>query len=285
MRFLIASVLVLAVAGGVSQAASQQDAHGPDTDAKACRRLVMIPNVEETVDSNILLGVHLQFPSKVKTLQLSSGPHLWEGQHEDNSVWVRPKEDNATVDKVKLTVFLEDGRNYDFTVRQVAQVKGASCVVITDPPPSHDALADRKAQEVAAQDAATIQALNNRLRDQETRQRQIIDQLRSQIEQQAQDRIKSFQYAINTKYRWDVTNGSEDTRHLIDSVYDDGRFTYIRISTTAFGLPSITGKLNGNDAIIRKQYDDLTGVYTITGLFDQLQVSLGSYAVLIQRQG
>lgn len=107
--------------------------------------------------------------------------------------------------------------------------------------------------------------------------------MRRQVEQQARDRIKEFQSSISTRYKWAGDNA--DDRYLVSAVYDDGRFTYVRVSTSAFGLPSLSGLLDGKDTIVQYDYDDLTGVYTIQGLFDRLRLKLGTHAVNIKREG
>ena len=58
----------------------------------------------------------------------------------------------------------------------------------------------------------------------------------------------------------------------------------MRIATSAFGLPSLSALLDDQDALVQYSYDDLTGVFTVQGLFDQLKVRLGGHQIDIQRQ-
>jgi len=250
----------------------------------SCRHVRMLPDTQERASANVNVSTRLKFPGQVKTYEMST-PGLWDVGMKGDSVWIRPRIIDPAAAKTGLTVFLDNGRQYDFIVSQADELRDPSCIIVQDPPPSAQTKGERQAREEAEQAERTIAQLNARLDAEEKRQQALIRRMRSQVEQQATDRIKSFQQSINTKYSWKGGDDSADDQRLIDSVYDDGRFTYVRITTTAFGLPAIVGQLNNHDIVLQYTYEDLTGVFTILGLFDHLQVKLGTHAVDVVRQG
>lgn len=129
-----------------------------------------------------------------------------------------------------------------------------------------------------------IHLLQDQLKQQQDAEAGRIARLRSQISQQATDKIKTFQYSLYTKYELHGEDSHDDQR-LVSAVYDDGRFTYVRISTTAFGLPILTGLIGGDDAALQYEYDDLTGTMIVHGLFDHIRVKLGTHLIDVDRQG
>jgi len=184
-------------------------------------------------------------------------------------------------------VFLVSGRKYDFVARRSDDIPNR-CVLVaefpTDPPASPPA-AKPTGRRLAPKPAAEAPDPSQLMATQQHAWGQQLAEMRRQIEAQARDRIKEFQHSINTRYSWAGVGASPDDHNLIDAVYDDGRFTYVRITTSAFGLPSVAGTLDDKDVLVQYSYDDLTGVFTVQGLYDRLKVRLGNHQIDILRQG
>lgn len=248
----------------------------------ACRAMTLPPGTRETVLAHINVGTRVQFPTAIKTFQVDT-PGLWDVSAKDDSLFVRPKTADAKAAATGISVFLITGRKYDFIARRSDDIPHR-CVLVAafpgDPLPGQTLSAAKAAQppsfraEARQPREAQIAAAAQQLAE-----------MRRQIEAQARDRIKEFQYAINTRYAWAGSGKSSDDQNLIDAVYDDGRFTYIRITTSAFGLPAVAGVLGDRDVLLQYSYDDLTGVFTVQGLYDRLRVRLGNHQIDILRQG
>ena len=249
-----------------------------------------------TIEANVNVATRLQFPATVAKDEVST-PDLWDGSYSGSSVWIRPKTIIREADRTGLTVFLDNGHSYDFLVAAAPGVP-QSCILIVDyptvtptpPVASAPAAPTRSPEEIeAARQAANARASAARAaRARASAQQQAaltakFDQMRRQMEQQANDRIKQFQYSIDTQYAWDGV--TRDDQLLVNAVYDDGRFTYVRVTTTAFGLPALSGRLDGKDALLEFDFDDLTGVFTVQGLYDKLRLKLGTHVINIVRKG
>lgn len=254
----------------------------PESTLSLCRRITLPENTREIVTASPNVAVRVKFPAKVKTYSISV-PGLWDAESKEDSVLIRPKTPDAAAGETAVAVFTDTGRQYDLLVRLAPSGTDIpSCVIVADlvPPPAAASGTPRRA--VGPSKAVT--ALERQLQDAIANQNRQLGEMRSQVEQQATDRIKAFQYSVYTRYDWNSAQAaSPDDKHLISSVYDDGRFTYVRISTTAFGLPEMTGDLGGKATVLQYTYDDLTGVFTVQGLFDKLTVALADHVISISR--
>jgi hypothetical protein len=261
----------------------------------ACRPMMVPFGTRGTIEANINVSTRLQFPATVTRVTVST-PNLWDSTFAEHSAWVRPKTNLAPAGQTGLTVFLANGRTYDFLVNASAVVP-PSCVLIVEPvqpqaqqAPTAPQPPQRTPEEIAAAQAAaaarTRAAAAAAFQRRTTEDARLTDRftaMRRQVEQQATDRIKQFQHSIDTNYRW--TGSSRADERLVNAVYDDGRFTYVRIVTDAFGVPALTGRVNGKDTLLQYTYDDLTGVFTVQGLYDRLSLSIGTHALDIRRRG
>jgi hypothetical protein len=249
-----------------------------------CRRVVMPQGTREQIVSNINVGTRIQFASEIRTVETAT-PGLWDTNYNLNSVWIRPKTVSPEAADTGLSVFTTDGKQYDFLVNANATPQ-PSCVLVVDypPPKAPDPVAANTAGQIAKL-SRQVADLNDRLlQEEESHKKQLFD-MRRQVEQQANDRINQFQYSVNTRYDWKGLGTNTDDQYLVGSVYDDGRFTYVRISTSAFGLPSFSGALGDKDTVLQYSYNDLTGVVTILGLYDQIRVKLGGHVIDVTRRG
>lgn len=284
--------------------AAPQGANGRSPDAPApggpasvtaCRPMIVPFGTRGTIDANVNVATRLQFPVTVRRVEVST-PALWDATYAEHSAWVRPKTTVSVAGQTGLTVFLENGRTFDFLVNASPTVP-PSCVIVVEPPqpaaqpapapaPQQPPRAPEEVagnREAAARARAASAAAARRRASEDARLAERFAAMRRQVEQQAMDRIKQFQHSIDTNYEWG--RGGRDERHLVQAVYDDGRFTYVRIKTDAFGVPAVTGRVNGADTLLQYTYDDLTGVFTIQGLFDRLSLSLGTHSIPIKRRG
>lgn len=288
IRLPLTSVALMLLAMAAAAEPSAEDAPPASTNPPveaaslaACRAILLPPGTRETVQAHINVGTRIQFPATIKTFQVDT-PGLWDVSAKDDSLFVRPKTGDINAAATGISVFLITGRKYDFVARRSEDIPHRCVLVAALPgdPSASSALASVKATR--PQSLRPVMKPSN---DSLMVAGQQVAEMRRQMEAQARDRIKEFQYAINTRYAWAGGGKSADAQNLIDAVYDDGRFTYVRITTSAFGLPAVAGILGDKDVLLQYSYDDLTGVFTVQGLYDRLRVRLGNHQIDILRQG
>jgi len=278
--------LVALAAAATAEPAADGGPANPPTSLAACRAILLPPGTRETVQANVNVGTRVQFPGTIKTFQVDT-PGLWDASAKDDSLFIRPKTSDANAGSTGVSVFLVNGRKYDFVAQRVDEIPNRCVLVAEFPgdPPADRPTGRPRGHRVQARPAAEAPDLSQALAGQQHAANQQLAEMRRQIEGQARDRIKDFQYSINTRYAWAGSGRSTDDQNLIDAVYDDGRFTYVRITTSAFGLPSVAGILDDKDVLVQYAYDDLTGVFAVQGLYDRLRVRLGNHQIDILRQG
>jgi len=276
-RLALAAILSLAALPALAQDGA------PSTTLAACRVVLLPPGTRETIQAAVTVGTRIQFPGAIKTFQVDT-PGLWDGTAKDDSLFIRPKTTEAAATTTGVSVFLANGRKYDFVVER-SEALPNRCVLVTDYPGGTAAEASPTHRLRRAAEPAPAPVPTELLAHQQAQYAEQLAEMRRQVEAQARDRIKAFQYAINTRYAWAGSEATPDERELVSAVYDDGRFTYVRIATSAFGLPSLSARLDDQDVLVQYSYDDLTGVFTVQGLFDRLKVRLGGHQIDIQRQG
>ncbi|HEV2651660.1 MAG TPA: hypothetical protein VGU69_10410 [Rhizomicrobium sp.] len=292
--FAIAALAELTLVAPAAQAAPQKlRQQAPVTDANptrpaanslpGCRVVYMPPGSREIVEANINTGTRIQFSAKVKTYT-DATPALWDSSSADDSVWIRPRTTDPQANVVGLSVVTAPATGgtlkYDFVVMMTPDPTAPNCVTVQDFTPSAIIQKDQKTVQ-----AAQLAALSGELAQTRQQYDQDIQRMRRQVEQQAIDKIKTFESSIYTRYDWNGEGTNADDKNLISAVYDDGQNTFVRITTTAFGMPSLSGALDDKDLSLQSEYDDLTGVYKIMGLLDQIRVRLGNHVIIIKRLG
>jgi len=255
-----------------------------------------------TVSASKQIATRVRFLEPIQ-LYLVSAPTLWDVQFADNHLWIRPLSDAAPGAKTGITVVLESGEEFDFTATkdnnpptqcyyvldranrlkgvqsglddgsEVGKLKEAYRNATTE---AETAAAQARAAAVT-RPAPTISASAS-----QAQVRFEAEKIAGGIEKQASDVIRHFQMSIHTGYEW---NEAINDRVVVDSVYDDGRFTYVRVNSGGFGAPAVFGVNKDDDAyVVDYNYDDLTGVYRLNGLYDAMRVRLDDKKIDIVRR-
>lgn len=83
--------------------------------------------------------------------------------------------------------------------------------------------------------------------------------------------------AIFTRYDWQGQG--------VESVHDDGRYTYIRLSDAPEGaeLPVVQGGDKKHPELVNADFDSLTRTYRVGGIHDRLMLTRGKAVVTIRR--
>ncbi|MFU7083409.1 hypothetical protein ACM75O_30230, partial [Pseudomonas aeruginosa] len=94
--------------------------------------------------------------------------------------------------------------------------------------------------------------------------------------------LRRYRYHIYTRYSWDQGKGFA-AQNLISDVYDDGRFTYIRLNTPNRGLLSVESVIGEKNAIVPVRYDDAYGMYTINGIYPSFTLRVDDARISVSR--
>ncbi|MNR16076.1 Conjugal transfer protein [compost metagenome] len=120
-------------------------------------------------------------------------------------------------------------------------------------------------------------------------QQQLQTQL-SQVRRQAEDdkkkavmeALRRFRYHVYTRYSWDEGKGFA-AKGIITDVYDDGRFTYIRLNQPNRGLLSVETEIGEKNAVVPTKYDDAYGMYVISGIYPKFSLKADEAQINVTR--
>ncbi len=250
-----------------------------------CEKIIAKKGTVYNINSNIDVGTRIVFPAIITEHMVSLGGELWDVKSSGKNIWVRPKTEVLEGNKTGMTVIVKRGSRkttYDFIVNSAKKVK-KSCYIISNYIPK----VVKKRSKTKNIDNKLIQEITQNyekkiliLKKLHTKK---LHNMHRQFKAQAQDLISDFTYRINTAYEW--SSGDISYPQIVQAVYDDGRFTYLRIKTTGYGLPSVVG-ISGNEKfVLQSEYDDLTGVFSIQGLYDGFLVKYDRKELIVKRMG
>jgi type IV secretory pathway VirB9-like protein len=200
---------------------------------------------------------------------------LWALDWIRNQIFLKPTSQAAEGLATTITAIGQSGNAYEFVVHRIRDNAEVShCVQL-----SADLGLAQRAQWNKPTD-----------REQElgTALGREIAQLRernAQLEQQGREELKNYRKNIHSDYQWN-TGGvfSRWDGPQIESVYDDGRFTYVRIKDEG-GTPlaSISAEVDGQAQLLEYSYDSATKVYQVSGIFPKFVMRSGRQSLDVAR--
>lgn len=249
--------------------------------AKICPSVTIKDAKIIQVNSAMNMGTRIQLPTQLIGKPVVSNPDLWDAEGLANHIVVKPNSPSAQGEKAMLFAFLEDGTTIDIELTRVDKNKNQPCLLLK---------LDNAAQSV--QDglknsySRNTQQTTNESAHNLMLQRQMISMQQSFTEEKKKavtEALRTYRYYIYTRYTWDQSGNNFVGGNLISDVYDDGRFTYIRLSQKNKGLLAIEAEVGGDIAVIPYKYDDSYGIYQISGIYPKFKMKIDNVSVSINR--
>ena len=107
----------------------------------------------------------------------------------------------------------------------------------------------------------------------------------AELERQNREGLKAYRKKLNSNYAWESGAFSRWNGGEVESVYDDGRFTYVRVKDGAQGLLSIMAEIDGRATLLEYSYDAPTRTYQISGIFPKFTMRSGEQTMSVLRKG
>ena len=230
------------------------------------------------IKSRLHHGTHIELPEVLVARPVTGNRDLWDVEGENRHIFVKPndagtKEGGSTT----ITAVSQSNRAYHFMVER-SDDEFDLCVVITHdgeflPEGAFSGFA-RRADEQTALYQERLDAL----------------QLRLDEEQQATaDRVSAaldeYRTQLFTDYDWKGGRAPYG-KDLVSDVYDDGRFTYIRVRHNLEGAMSLFADNNGKEQFIEYRYDENRRIYIVTGVFNRIHMKADAKTqIVISRRG
>lgn len=226
------------------------------------------------VDAELYKQTHVSLPEDA--LDVVWGPkNLWNQEFVRNNVFITPTTKEAAGKETTITVIGQSGNSYEINVTRVEKMV-SHCVIIK----AGTGLVNKAnwANHDSAQDAR-IAALQQQLA------RAQADQALAAAEakRQTSAAVKSYRAALASNYEWTEGQGYF-AKTAVESVQDDGRFTYIRLSSDNNGIMSVMAEVDGEQEVIEKVYDASKREYRIAGVYPKFTLRAGKSELTITRR-
>jgi len=245
--------------------------------ASNCKRLGHEEGKIHVIEAVPMNYTHIILPESVieNTKAIVGNKKLWDADVAGPHIYVKPNSHEPEARSTSLSVIGESGESYDFIVQRHSHLdtpcyKVAQGTVFSN----SDRTALQKTSKAAPSNSANLW------------QAKYLEQqkaLKAEKQQAVLDALRRYRYQIYTRYDWGSGGHSFIGKDFISDVYDDGRFTYIRVNKQNRGLMMIEAELDGQIEMIEAKYDTLNKMYTVSGIFPQFTMKYGKAKVDIRR--
>jgi type IV secretory pathway VirB9-like protein len=238
------------------------------TIAKQCQKIQWTGNRVYTIKGSMNMATHFVFPESSVDV-IVGNKDLWQEEHKLNHVFIKPTTTKSEGDMSTLTFIGESNTSYEFILKRVPDSEAVPCVVISR---NGDMLNSANWSNYQNRDKRLVEILSAQFERDKT-----------QIIKQQQNALDKYRGTIYTRYKW-KESGTWFAHNFVSDVYDDGRWTYIRVNSDNKGVMSIVGMLEGKTVTLQFTYDETTKMYRVSGIYPKLTLAYGNDTVVIDRQ-
>lgn len=197
---------------------------------------------------------------------------LWALDWINNRIFIKPTSRSSEGRSTTISAIGQSGNAYEFLVTRMPDGAEIShCVYIQ----ADGGLITRSAwtqAQAGSSEAMTREILGLRERN-------------TNLERQSREGMKAYRKKLNSHYAWSSGVFSRWQGGDVESVYDDGRFTYVRMKEGGQGLVSIMAEIDGKALLLEYNYDAPTRTYQISGVFPKFTLHSGKQTLAITRKG
>jgi len=246
------------------------------SDMSACKALKWLPDHSYNISAKLHHGVHVELPEAMVGRPIVGNSELWTVDGAGKHVFLKPNTLEKEGYSSTITIIGESGQSYDFHVtRKTTGVRG--CIKIKKdeliPDESREAMLSsmKKTDEPSE---LTLHWMN--------RYQSLKVKHKADMEKAVVEAVRKYRYHIYTRYDWTQGSGFLG-KNLISDVYDDGRFTYIRLGNDNKGLLSLESELGGKTEIIEADYDPVARMYRVAGIYPEFTLKHNKAKVKVSR--
>lgn len=245
--------------------------------AGACKRVKWVEGQYFEVHASVHSYTHIILPEPVMGEPMYGSPELWDVKAENVHLFVKPynygnKEGAVT----SVTVISDTNNSYDFVVKRAKPGKATPCVMMTADMQRHTGMnngwlrpEDRKVHALKQQ----VQLYEKQLAQADVNS-----------EAKALDALDKYRANVFTGYTWKGKSGGFVDSDIIDDVFDDGRFTVIRLKNDNKGMLQLKASINGSEEFVEYDYNADQKLYTVAGLYPKLILTYDETEIVITRK-
>lgn len=234
----------------------------------ACKVIHWQPYQVYTINSSLHQRTHIILPEPIQGVPVPGNPQLWDVDGENIHLFIKPQNfGNNEGGKTTVTAISTSNNSYDFVVNRVKRGADVCVRIVQD-----NSMALGKKQGWKTQQEREKENLEFQL-----------SALKQQMLIEKQANVAKVDNSLQ-KYKANIYTGYDWDNSLVSDVWDDGRFTYIRIKNAKKGLLQISSVVDSEPELIDYDYDSATHLYTVSGLFNELALKYDEYEITIERE-
>ena len=230
------------------------------------------------IKSRLHHGTHIELPEILIARPVTGNRDLWVVEGENRHIFVKPNEPGTEEGgSTTITAVSQSNRAYHFLVER-SDNDFDLCVVITHdggflPEGAFSGFTRRNGEQTALYQKQ-INALQIRLGEEEQATAEKVNAA-----------LDEYRTQLFTDYSW-KGGRTPYRKELVTDVYDDGRFTYIRVRHNLDGVMSLFADNNGKEQFIDYKYDEHKRIYIVTGIYNRIYMKADAKTqIVIARRG
>lgn len=221
---------------------------------------------------------HIVLPENVMqgTKAIVGNSTLWNSDVAGPHIYIKPTNKGSLGKSTTLSVVGQSGKGYDFLVERHGKLKSACFKLV-------EGVVFDKSHKNALTANATKKSNSMELamlwKDKYYQEKADNKKL---VKDSVIEALRRYRYQIYTRYTWDEGEGFIG-KNLVSDVYDDGRFTYIRVRNQNKGIMIVEAELSDQVEIVEAKFDSLNKMYTVSGIFPKFTLKYGESSLEIER--
>lgn len=246
-----------------------------------CRSVKWHDTKPLTVFAAMYQHVHITLPSEL-ILEPINNNILWEVSGSGKHIFISPTSTDKLGSTTTISALTEDGNSYDFVVKRSDKWFNP-CVNITNKSMlSSDQMSKLKSKRIGNNRGVSD---DRELRMLKIRYKKMEENSLKEKEEAVKQAIRKYRFHIYTRYKWKALKNKKSfmSENLLSDVYDDGRFTYLRLSHDNKTLPALEAVINGKPEFIESKYDEVADLYRVVGIYPELSLIYGDDKISIER--
>lgn len=240
-------------------------------DDESCKIIHYKPGKVYTIKAALYKGTHIQLPERMLFPPQPGDGELWTIEGKGHHIMVQPNSAEWQGAKTNLTVITESNKSYHFELQRVKFDQAYSCVTVTEKGKFFEKMAmngstagngrsyqtpDERAQGAMQQQIGELQ--------------QALLAERELSTERINGVISKYRSMLYTRYDWTEGTGFKGSDLLTD-VWDDGRFTFIRVKKDNRGMLAAKAEIDGKEEMIEYKVDS-DCVYKISGIYPKFKL-------------
>ena len=252
---------------------------GADATPNRCKTYSWKPGDIIQIDAQMFKQTHITLPEEALDV-IWGTKELWQQDFVKNHVFLQPTTKEPEGAETTVTAIGNSGNAYEFNV---TRVKGmvSHCIMIKT---NGDFIRKGNWDTKDSEQDAKVAVLQQQLARVSVEAAQANAQATAEGKRIAQAAVKTYRATLFSNYDWTAGAGWFATS-AVESVQDDGRFTYIRLKSDSRGIMSVLAEIDGTPEVLEKSYDAAKREYKIAGIYPKFILRAGDSEVTITRRG